>query len=346
MKSIRATGWGAVSSAGWDVSAMIEPCLTGDRVAPSTIERTDQNGMTHTTRVAPVPKLTDRSLLPADTRLRRAAPLGKYAAAAVYEALGAEKFEAAKTETFRVAIIAQIMNGCVAYSNRFYGEVLQDPATASPILFPETVYNAPSSHLSAMLHSPAPNDTLIGDAATWFTAVDLAAEWLLRDECDACIVCAMEELDWLNAEAVTLYHRSLVPSEGAAAVVFERSTEGIELLTVPENVGYAEEPNRLTALRRVWEQLDTEGDPTTLWSDGRCGAPRYDRAETGLVESWPGPRISARCLLGESMGAATGLQTVAALEMLKRQHAQRAVITAVGGNEGVGAAMFGNSNPT
>jgi hypothetical protein len=41
------------------------------------------------------------------------------------------------------------------------------------------------------------------------------------------------------------------------------------------------------------------------------------------------------------MGAAAGLQTVAALEALRSGEARRAVVTAVGGNQGVGAACFG-----
>lgn len=341
MTPIVASGWGAVSSAGWGVPEMIDCCLSGGHAATSALERTTQAGETKATQVARVPTLSDRSKLPKDARLRRAATLGKFAAAAVYEALGQEKYAAAKAGEFRVAIIAQIMNGCVAYSNRFFGEALQNPATASPILFPETVYNAPSSHLSAMLQSTAPNDTLIGDAAEWFTAIGLATEWLERGDCDACIVCAMEELDWLNAEALALYHPCFVPSEGAAAVVFERAAYGVELLAVPEGIGYAEEPNRIAALRRVWNELGVHDDAETLWSDGCCGVPRYDRPEKMLLDSWRGPSISIRRTLGESMGASAGLQTVAALELLKRGHAKRAAITAVGGNEGVGAALFG-----
>ena len=39
----------------------------------------------------------------------------------------------------------------IRYSERFFGEVLENPATASPMLFPETVMNAPASHMAAYL---------------------------------------------------------------------------------------------------------------------------------------------------------------------------------------------------
>lgn len=341
MSRIVASGWGAVSAAGWGVAALTEAVSGATRPALSRLERTRENGTAVATEVARVPTLEDRSKLPKEPRLRRASALGKYAAGAVFEALGPEKFAAARAGEHRIAVIAQVMNGCVNYSNRFFGEVLRDPAVASPILFPETVYNAPASHLSAMLCSDGPNDTLLGDAAEWFGALGLATEWLLRDDCDLCVVVAMEELDWLNAEALGLYHKSLVPSEGAAAVIFERDTKGIELLAVPDGVGYAEEPDRLAALRRVWDESGVRDDGATLWSDGRCGVARYDRAEQAVATSWGGPRISVRRVLGESMGAAAGLQTVAALEVLRSGGARRAVVTAVGGNEGVGAACFG-----
>ena len=341
MSRITVAGLGAVSSAGWGVSALMEALGSGRRPEPSTIDREDRAGRVISTRVLRVPK--EGATVPRHPRLRRASPAGKFAAAATVEALGEERLQAARAGELRVGVICTMMNGCVNYSNRFFGEVLRDPATASPILFPETVYNAPSSHLSALVGSTAPNDTLVGDGAEFFTGLELAAEWLDRGDCEACLLVAPEEIDWLSAEAMGYYSRRMTPSEGAAVILLEKGGEGPRLLEVPDPVSYAVESDRVSALATVRDEMGAMDDGATLLSDGRTGVARFDRAESEVFGGWTGPRYSVRALLGESLGAAAGLQTVAALEGLRRGLAERAVVTAVGGNEGVGGAVFGKA---
>ncbi len=64
----------------------------------------------------------------------------------------------------------------MAYSRRFYEEVLRDPATASPLIFPETVFNAPASHLAAFLGTTAINYTLVGDEGTFLAGTRAGRE--------------------------------------------------------------------------------------------------------------------------------------------------------------------------
>jgi hypothetical protein len=338
MSRITASGIGAVSPAGWGLEPMMTALDANQRPEVGEFERTTTGGKVVRTPVLRVPKLEDRSKLPRDPRLRRASAVGKFAAAAMYEALGVERFESVKAGDLRLGVVCTMMNGCVNYSNRFYGEVLEAPATASPILFPETVYNAPSSHLSAVAHSHAPNDTLVGDGAEFFTGLELAAEWLERGDCDLCVVVSPEEADWLSAEAMGYYSSRMLPSEGAAAVVLEIDGAGPRLMAVPDSVNYAGESDRVAAFTRLWRELEAGDDGTTLWADGRVGVGRFDRAENSV--SWSGPRFSLRRVLGESLGASAGLQTVAALARLNRGDAGSAVVTSVGGNEAVGGARW------
>jgi 3-oxoacyl-(acyl-carrier-protein) synthase len=341
MSRITISGTGAVTPAGWGVGFLME-MLAGDaRPEHSMLEREAANGLVLSSRVARVPKLEDRSLLPRNPRLRRVSPIGKFAAAAAFEALGAERLAAAQAGELRVAVICSLMNGCVNYSNRFFGEVLDDPGVASPILFPETVYNAPSSHLSAILGSMAPNDTLVGDAAEVFTALELGTEWLLRDDCDLCVVVAPEEVDWLSAEAIRLHSKDLVPSEGAGAVVLARDGDGPEVLAIPDPVSYAEVPDRSEALRRLRAELDQEDEGATLLADGRTGIARLDRVEDAVFGDWRGPRLSTKVRLGESLGASASLQLVAAVETLKSGGVRKAIVTSVGGNEQVAGCLLG-----
>jgi 3-oxoacyl-(acyl-carrier-protein) synthase len=313
----------------------------GVKAECSTVDRKTSGGEVVSSRVARVPALADKSLLPKNPRLRRTSPIGKFAAAAAFEALGPERLVAAQAGEIRVAVICSLMNGCVNYSNRFYGEVLSDPAFASPILFPETVYNAPSSHLSAILGSMAPNETIVGDGAEIFTALELATEWLLRGDCDLCVVVAPEEIDWLSAEAVGLRSQEMVPSEGAGAVVLERDGEGPELLSIPDPVCYSEVEDRVAALRKLWGELSADDDGRTLLADSRIGISKIDVTENDVFSDWKGPRVSTKALLGDALGASASLQLVAAVEMLRSGEAEKAVVTSVGGNEQVAGCLLG-----
>lgn len=271
--------------------------------------------------------------LPKSPRLRRVSPVSKFAVAAAVEALGAERMAKVASGEIRLGIVCPLMNGCVNYSNRFFGEVLADPSVASPILFPETVFNAPSSHLSALFGSTAPNDTLLGDAAEIFTALEIATEWLLRGDCDGVLVVAPEEIDWLSSEALNLYSDGCVPAEGAAAVYLERDGDGPRLVSVPDPVALAPGCDRGAALRKLVGSMRVEGDGRTLLADSRSGVVRFDRVEAEVFGDWSGPRISVREILGESFTASSGLQIVAAVERLRTGDAERALVTTLGGNE-------------
>ena len=117
-------------------------------------------------------------------RLRRVSPISKFAVAASLEALGEHRVASIKDGSLKVGVIFSILNGCVNYSRRFYTEALADPKTASPILFPETVFNAPSSHLSALLGTAEINYTLIGDHAGFLPAIKIAKQWLEEGRVD------------------------------------------------------------------------------------------------------------------------------------------------------------------
>ncbi len=131
--------------------------------------------------------------------------MSPYAAAAAMEALqGAAQIPLAGR---RLGIIFCVTAGCVQYSRRFYDETWKNPATASPVLFPETVFNAPASHLSALLESSCVNYTLVGDPGTFLQALALAAGWLSDGRVDSCLVVGAEELDWLTADAYRRFSR-------------------------------------------------------------------------------------------------------------------------------------------
>ena len=334
---IAISGHGAVSPAGWGVAAMMQALLAGEKITPSILERL--SGATPVrTPVLRVP--ADGATAPKFARLRRTSPISKFAAAAVAEALGEARLGEIAAGNLRVGVIFTLTNGCVNYSNRFYGEALAEPALASPILFPETVFNAPSSHLSAMIGSTAPNDTLIADSTGFFSGIDLAVEWLERGDVDGCVVVSAEEIDWLSAEGLRHYSQDYLPSEGAAAIYLEPTDGPVKLLRLPDPVAFSAN-SRVQAAHKIRGLLAASDDAQTLLVDGRAGVTRYDAPETLAWADWVGPRWSPRLVLGEGMGVSAGLQIVAAVAALTSGKFHQAVVTATGGNQQAAGILLG-----
>ena len=145
----------------------------------------------------------------------------------------------------------------LSYTRRFYEEVLSNPATASPLIFPETVFNAPASHLAAYLGSTAPNCTLVGDEGMFLQGLALAAEWLEEEEVEACVVIGVEELDWLVPDALRLFSRQAVYSSGAGALYLTRNSQGAraELAAVTDSFSMTLSQSRREAARKARAQL-------------------------------------------------------------------------------------------
>jgi len=331
------TGTGAVSPAGWGVRPMMEMLDSNKKPAISLLERPLQD-TTITTPVLRVP--TENSTAPKIPRLRRTSPISKFAAAAAMEALGETRLAAIAARELRVGIIFTLINGCVGYSNRFFSEVLSDPKVASPILFPETVFNAPSSHLSAMIGSVAPNDTLIADSTGFFSGMDLAAEWILRGDVDGCLIVASEEIDWLSAEGLQLYSKDYLPSEGAGAIYLEASEDTVKLLNLPDPISFTNH-SRTAAAKEIRTTLAIENRKNHLLIDGRVGICNQDLAETLAWQDWLGARWSPRKILGEAMGASTSWQVIAAVEAIRTGSFPKAVVSAVGGNQQAAGCVLG-----
>jgi hypothetical protein len=338
MKGIRVTGWGAVSPAGWGVAPLRLAC---ESPAPCPTTTLEHPGHTDPLLVRRVPAPSPRPAFMAHPRLRRSSAISIHAAAATLEALG-PRLESVQNGRIRLGIIFTALTGCVGYSERFYREVLKDPATASPIVFPETVFNAPASHLATYLHSNAINYTLIGDPGSFLQAVALAGDWLLDERMDACVVVGAEELNWLVARAQGLFHSDMIVSEGAGALVLERSTdsrEGIALECITQPALYTDRTPRQAAARQVRSAFGI-GDASTLLFDSLTGVPAVDHAEASAWFDWKGPRMSVKPSLGESFAAGSAWQCVLAADHLSRKGHPSAIVNVVGCNQQAIAARF------
>src|SRR5213594_686460 len=171
-------------------------------------------------------------------RLRRASVISRFAAAAGLEALRAAGVELNSQNAERTALIFAISNGGVIYTRRFYRDIVDAGAqSASPLLFPETVFNAPASHLAAILGITGATYTLVGDGAVGLAAIKMAEDLMTNEPLDYCLVVGTEEIDWLLCDAYRRWRllrltppidpfsnqrRGMILGEGAGAILFAR----------------------------------------------------------------------------------------------------------------------------
>lgn len=319
---VTVVGCGAVSAAGIGADAVYRAVAGELRLKVQAMGR-EKDGGEGDYPCRKVDAAALREALPKHGRLRRASDLTKFAVTAAKEAMSGV------AEGRRIGIVMTLLNGCVNYSNRFFTEVVENPAFASPILFPETVFNAPASHVAAYLGCEGPVSTMLGDSATWFSGIELGAEWIADGLVDGCLVICAEELDWLVMEGLKMYSRNIVATEGAAAVYLEGGGEGISLEDLHGPFPYHEKAGRRKAMELAWNHLGDAGD---VLVDGLSGVPRVDRDELAVTSQWDGRRLSPTTALGEGMGVRCGLQMVIAVEAL-RAGCRSVGILAGGGNQ-------------
>jgi len=278
-------------------------------------------------------------------RLRRAGSVAQHTVAAALEALGDDR-RCLQSGSIRLGVVVCLMAGCVNYSRRFCEEMFKDPALASPLIFPETVFNAPASHLAAYLGSSGINYTLVGDEGMFVQGLALAAEWLLYGVADGCVVVGGEELDWIVADAMQLFQRQAIHGSGAGAVYLKKAPEAeVKLAFVTDSFSFTTSSGRLAAAHQMRDQfltaqIQSDGDIRELLCLGTQKHERGDMAELAAWEDWPGPRLAPKEILGEGFAASAAWQCVAACDALRRGEFSAANISAVGVNQQVIGARF------
>jgi 3-oxoacyl-(acyl-carrier-protein) synthase len=265
--------------------------------------------------------------------MRRSSPVSQFAVSAALEALGPVSGFGTQGRD-RLGIVCAVMGGGVTYSRRFFAEVLANPATASPMLFPETVFNAPAAHLAAVLGATGPNVTLVGDQTGFLCGLAVAAGWLADGQVDGCLVVGAEEGDWLTARAWDLFRPTVPAAEGAAAVLLRREPSGVELRAVTEPVLYRRFRTRCDAAEAAERNLPGRTE-TTLWVDSADWEPPVRRKTSG-------PTVVPREVLGEGFGAAGGWACVSAVHAVQTGRTPQANVRVAGSNLQAMAAVLGS----
>jgi 3-oxoacyl-(acyl-carrier-protein) synthase len=262
---------------------------------------------------------------PAHPRLRRSSAISRFSAAAGLEALENANAKLDPETARRTALIFAVSNGGVIYTKRFYHDIVESGAQgASPLLFPETVFNAPASHLAAILGITGASYTLVGDGAVGTLALKMAEDLLLDETLDYCLVIAAEEADWLLCDA---YHkwrllRSTPLSEGAGAILLTSgglaAASPLRIEKISGGTNFSHQHEARNAVSQVF--CDLCSTPPDLISASANGTFIDAAEQAAIAKHSPGASVYAvKGQLGESVGASSLWQTIAAAQILIKQ---------------------------
>jgi len=231
----------------------------------------------------------------------------------------------------RIAMIFAVSNGGVIYTKRFYDQIVDSGAqAASPLLFPETVFNAPASHMAAILGITGATYTLVGDGAVGILALGMAQDLMENEAFDHCLVIAAEEADWLLCDA---YHqwrllrlkppiepfgqppRGTILSEGAGAVLLSRNGS-IEVEKIALGSNFRKRSEAGDCLGKVLGELCN--DETALIVSSANGTFIDSAERNAILKNCPKAQIYAmKPALGESLGASSLWQVICATQFLR-----------------------------
>jgi hypothetical protein len=296
-----------------------------------------ETGRAH--RYMPVPlKLVDA--FSRNPRLRRSSAISLFAVAAGMAAIEDAGLKMTPEVAARTAVVFAISDGGVLYTRKFYEQVVKLGANAaSPLLFPETVYNAPASHLAALLGVDGASYTLVGDASVGLAALHFSAQLLALGGLDQVVVVGAEECDWILCEAYEDWRLARTPlAEGAAAVVLRR--EGRWKVHTHPGAAFCRRAEAPQALRQVLEDLADQPQPDLIIS--AANGSFADRVETSALASrYAGIHtLSPKRHFGEAPGAGALLQTVLAAVALEKLNLREALVPVVGWNQQASAAQI------
>ena len=339
--SLAIAGMGWVTPLGSGIDPVWERLLQGDEAQAEKITEQFSNQCYSVFRV-PESALTSS---PRHPRLRRASMISRFAAAAGLEALQAAGVKLDSQSAERMALVFAISNGGVIYTKRFYRDIVEGGAqSASPLLFPETVFNAPASHLAAILGITGATYTLVGDSAAGLLAIRMAEDLMTNEVLDYCLVVGAEEVDWLLCDAYRRWRllrlappvepfgridRGMILSEGAGAILLRR--DGPIIIEGTHAGGnYRKRAEAEQLMKRILRDLSrTKIDFVISSANGTF----IDKAESRVLpQVIPDAFVyTAKPALGESVGAAglwqviLGGQALRCGELPPLLHARRTI---------------------
>jgi 3-Oxoacyl-[acyl-carrier-protein (ACP)] synthase III len=311
------SGIGALGS---DVSPSIVSSAGGVRTHP--VALLDRNA----------PELARWSKEP---RMRRASSISYYMIEAANQALEAMP----EADRSRVGIVATFFLGCLIYSVKFYRQIYEEGRRfGSPILFPETVFNSPVSHVVSVLGIGGPVYSQIGDKSCWVTGMRTAESWLRNGDADHVIVLGAEEFDPIALDAfysAGFLTPKTVVGDGAGAILLERCGEdegGIFIDRLADGYGFSDQPG---ALKAASSCLDQFSETTPILSTATSWTEVLERKATEGR-----PLIPLKTHLCEAFTARAAWDSIQGLQIMGDAKLESLVIPYWGLSQQIGAVRL------
>ena len=289
---------------------------------------------------------------------RRMSRVSRMTVAASLEAIKDSKLDPDDMGKDRIAIIMGTAYGASSHVDDFFNSLLRDgPRGAQPLFFPETVPNAPASHM-AMIHGiRGPNCTFCQNEISAENAILYAKNLIEQDLCDAALVGGGDEISQVQYECynavralkkikmekgeqpVLVRGKGLVLGEGAGVLVMEAEnsavTRGVDLYGVLkscvlrgggapighyDNVGEGMQRTILSAVENAGMDLRQihQIDVSSNLS-GELDETECEQLKRLFPERQPGMRVTAlKYLMGDFGGAGT-LRAAGILMSLRKQ---------------------------
>jgi hypothetical protein len=195
-----------------------------------------------------------------EPRIRRASPISLYMMEAAAQALAAVP----TLDLGRTGVVVSLFLGCLIYSVRLYKQMRTEGRRfASPILFPETVFNSPTSHLVSALKLGGPVYSQIGDNSCWASSLRTAECWLRTGSADHVLVLGAKEFDAHELDAMQSagwFRNGLRLGEGAGALLLStgRGASNASLASVHDGYGFQSKEDAFESAREILESLPNE----------------------------------------------------------------------------------------
>jgi 3-oxoacyl-(acyl-carrier-protein) synthase len=154
-----------------------------------------------------------------DRQLRRAAEISKYTMIAIDQSISD-----AGIKTFRgedTALLVGITHGALNYTQEYHRSLITEGVDdISPILFSDSVLNAPAGNGSICFDINGPVHTLVGGATTGIKGIMLACQMLNSKRINKGIIVCAEELNELSLFCYSKLNNDTL-SEGSGAILIE-----------------------------------------------------------------------------------------------------------------------------
>ena len=282
----------------------------------------------------------------------RTARCTQFAIISVSEALRRAAIDLDSIDNTRVGLFLSSARGAYEKTEKFYANLVEKgPRFVNPLLFQESVNNAPAAHVSLHYGFTGPCLALTSGGVGTTQAMAMGRLWLMQNKLDYALIVSTEALTQISHEAYSHAHghapvrldgvhescpfdqrrNGFVFGEGAVTLVMERQTaaqrRGVEAPVSVAGIGIAHDGYGVAkndphgsgiamAMQQCLQVAGREADDVDWILAAANSSPVGDRAETRAIKrvfATAPPVTSLKSVYGELEGAAVAMDVASAM---------------------------------